>query len=192
MKYNELTPDEERVIIRKGTERAFTGKYNSIVTTERAVFAAGCFWGVEYYFQKAKGVIATAVGYTGGDKINPIYKEVCSGKTGHAEVVEVVFDPSETTYETLAKQFFEIHNPALTGKEGSGKRSQYRSAIFYIDNDQKSIAEKLLDILKNKNFEVATEITLAGVFYKAEDYHQSYYNKKGKDDYGYRYKQKFT
>jgi peptide methionine sulfoxide reductase msrA/msrB len=165
---------------------------NSSVKTERAIFAAGCFWGVEYYFQKARGVLTTRVGYTGGDKINPKYQEVCGGKTGHAEAVEVVFDPSETTYETLAKYFFEIHNPALIGNDGNNKRSQYRSAIFYIGNNQKSIAENLVGILKSKNFEVATEITLAQVFYEAEDYHQSYYNKKGKDDYGYRYKQKFT
>ena len=106
---------------------------NSSVNTERAIFAAGCFWGIQYYFQKAKGVISTTVGYTGGDKVNPIYHDVCSGKTGHAEVVEVIFDPSETSFETLAKHFFEIHNPALIGKEGNRNRSQYRSAVFYTD-----------------------------------------------------------
>jgi peptide methionine sulfoxide reductase msrA/msrB len=164
---------------------------NRVVTTERAIFAAGCFWGVEYYFQKANGVIATAAGYIGGDKINPTYHDVCSGKTGHAEAVEVLFDPLETSYETLAKHFFEIHNPALIGNAGTGKRSQYRSAIFYINEEQKAIALRLVALLKSKNFEVGTEIRPAGVFYKAEEYHQSYYDKKVKDDYGYRYKQRF-
>jgi peptide methionine sulfoxide reductase msrA/msrB len=164
---------------------------NSVVTTERAVFAAGCFWGVEYYFQKAKGVLATAVGFTGGSTKDPTYTDVCRGQTGHAEAVEVLFDPLETSYEILAKNFFEIHNPAVIGREGNGKRSQYRSAIFYMNDEQRKIAEKLVVILKSKNFAVGTEITLAEVFYEAEEYHQSYYNKKGKDDYGYRYKQKF-
>jgi peptide methionine sulfoxide reductase msrA/msrB len=164
---------------------------NSTANLETAVFAAGCFWGVEYYFQKAKGVVATAVGYTGGSKKDPTYTDVCIGQTGHAEAVEVLFDPTQTSYEILAKHFFEIHNPALIGKEGSGKRSQYRSAIFYTNTEQKRIAENLVVLLKSKNYEVGTEITPAEVFYKAEEYHQSYYNKKGKDDYGYRYKQKF-
>ncbi len=158
--------------------------------SEKAIFAAGCFWGIEYYFQKAEGVLSTAVGFTGGDNANPTYQEVCSGKTGHAEAVEVVFDPAVTSFEILAKQFFEIHNPALVKKE-SDKRSQYRSSVFYYNDEQKMIAEKLVEILKGKNYEVGTEITKAGVFYKAEEYHQSYYDKKGKDDYGYRYKEKF-
>lgn len=158
--------------------------------SEKAVFAAGCFWGIEYYFQKAEGVLSTAVGFTGGDNTNPTYQDVCSGKTGHAEAVEVVFDPSKTSFEILAKHFFEIHNPALV-KKGSDKRSQYRSAVFYCNDDQKMIAEKLIEILKGKNYEVGTEITKAGVFYKAEEYHQSYYDKKGKGDYGYRHKEKF-
>ncbi len=164
---------------------------NTRVTTEKAIFAAGCFWGIEYYFQKAEGVISTATGFIGGDKDKPTYHDVCSGKTGHAEAVEVNFDPTKTTYETLAKHFFEIHNPALISNESTGKRSQYRSAIFYTDNEQKAIAEKLVLMLRNKNFEVSTEITRAGTFFKAEDYHQSYYDKKGRDDYGYRLKQKF-
>lgn len=159
--------------------------------TEKVVFAAGCFWGVEYSFRKVEGVVSTAVGFTGGDKDNPTYSEVCSGKSGHAEAVEVVFDPSKTTFEALAKHFFEIHNPALISNESSGRRSQYRSAIFYFYDQQKTIAQKLVELLKNKNLEVSTEISKAGTFFKAEKYHQNYYNKKGGDDYGYRYKQKF-
>jgi peptide methionine sulfoxide reductase msrA/msrB len=164
---------------------------NSLVKTERAIFAAGCFWGVEFEFQKAKGVISTVAGYIGGDKINPTYQNVCSGKTGHAEAVEVVFDPLETSYEALAKHFFEIHNPALIGNAGTGKRSQYSSAIFYTNEEQKAIALRLVALLKSKNFEVGTEIRPAEIFYKAEEYHQRYYDKKGKHDYSCRYKQKF-
>ncbi len=164
---------------------------NNVVTTERAIFVAGCFWGVEFEFQKVKGVILTAAGYIGGEKDNPTYYEVCSGKTGHAEAVEVGFDPVETSYETLARHFFEIHNPSLISKESNGKRSQYRSAIFYVSEEQKAVAEKLVQMQKDKDFEVGTEITPAGVFYKAEEYHQNYYFKKGKVDNSSRYKQKF-
>ncbi len=153
---------------------------NRVVATERAIFAAGCFWGVEHYFQKAKGVLSTTAGFIGGDKINPTYREVCSSKTGHAEAVEIVFDPLETSYETLAKHFFEIHNPALISRESTGKRSQYRSAIFYLNDEQKVIANNLLNLLKKKGFEVGTEISPAEVFYKAEEYHQGYYDKKVK------------
>jgi peptide methionine sulfoxide reductase msrA/msrB len=106
------------------------------------------------------------------------------------QAVEVVFDPALTSFETLAKHFFEIHNPALVKKE-SDKRSQYRSSVFYCNDEQKMIAKRLIEILKGKNYEVGTEITKAGMFYKAEEYHQSYYDKKGKVDYGYRYKEKF-
>ncbi len=158
--------------------------------SETAIFAAGCFWGIEYYFQKAEGVLSTAVGFTGGVNAGPTYQEVCSGRTGHAEAVEVKFDPAITSFEILAKHFFEIHNPALIKKE-SDKRSQYRSCIFYHNDEQKMIAENLVAILKSKNYEVGTEITKASVFHRAEDYHQSYYDKKGKNDYGYRRKEKF-
>ncbi len=164
---------------------------SSLVKTEKAIFAAGCFWGVENSFQKAKGVLSTAAGYIGGNKANPTYQQVCSGQTNHAEAVEVVYDPLETSYETLAKHFFEIHNPALISRESTGKRSQYRSAIFYINDEQKLVAENLIELLRNKNIEAGTEITPAGVFYKAEEYHQSYYNKKGTVEDANRYKQKF-
>lgn len=164
---------------------------SNTVSAEKAIFAAGCFWGVEYYFQKAAGVVTTAAGFIGGRTRNPAYADVCGGATGHAEAVEIVFDPAKTSYETLAKHFFEIHNPALTSKDITGRRSQYRSAVFYTGPEQKRTAEKLIQLLRDKNYVVGTEVAEAGTFFKAEEYHQSYYRKKGRDDYGYRYRQKF-
>lgn len=145
--------------------------------TSRAIFAGGCFWGVEYYFKKAKGVIQTTVGYIGGAAKNPSYEEVSSHKTGHAEALEVVFDPTLTTYEELARLFFEIHDPTQVDRQGPDVGNQYRSEIFYLDNEQKAIAEKLIQILKSKGYSVATRVTKAGTFWKAEDYHQDYYSR---------------
>jgi peptide methionine sulfoxide reductase msrA/msrB len=285
MKYNKLTPEEQRVILNKGTEAPFTGKYynfnekgtytckqcgaplyrsadkfdsgcgwpsfddeipgavkripdadgirteivcancgahlghvfldegftskntrhcvNSIsmnfipadekasVKTEKAYFAGGCFWGVEYYFQKARGVLSTQVGYMGGHVKNPTYEEVCTGKTGHAETMEVVFDPSQTDYETLARLFFEIHDPTQVNRQGPDVGYQYRSAIFYVDDSQKEIAEKLIKILKDKGYKVATEVAKADTFWKAENYHQSYYQKNGHEPYCHGYTKRF-
>jgi peptide methionine sulfoxide reductase msrA/msrB len=286
-KYNELSPEEERVIIYKGTERPFTGKFykhsgkgtyickrcnaplyrsedkfdshcgwpsfddeiegavkrvpdpdgmrteiicancgghlghvfegegftkknirhcvNSIsmefipagqemkqeIKTDTAIFASGCFWGTEYYFKTAKGVISTDVGYTGGTKENPSYKEVSTGKTGHAEAVLVVFDPSKTSYEELAKLFFETHDPGQVDRQGPDIGNQYRSAIFYKDEEQKKTAEKLIAILKEKGYKVVTEVTKAGKFWKAEDYHQDYYEHTGGTPYCHVYRKKF-
>jgi len=275
MKYNKLTPEEERVILHKGTERQFSGMYclhkakgvyickrcnaplyrsenkfdsqcgwpsfddeiegavkrvpdadgrrteiicnncgahlghvfigekftdknirhcvNSIslnfivgekeAKTEKAYFAGGCFWGVEYFFQQEKGVLSTKVGYMGGHKENPTYEEVCSGKTGHAETMEIVFDPSETNFEKLARLFFEIHDPTQVNRQGPDVGEQYRSAIFYIDDEQKKIAEKLIKILEEKGYKIATEITQADEFWQAEEYHQDYYQNNGKRPY---------
>lgn len=282
-KYKQLTPEEERVIVNKGTERPFTGEYyattdsgiyvckrcttplyrssdkfdahcgwpsfddeikgaveripdadgmrteivcanckahlghvfegegltgknirhcvNSIsmvfipalkeVKTDRAIFASGCFWGTEYFFKKAKGVIATSSGYIGGIKDNPTYKEVSSGKTGHAEAVEVIFDPSKTSYEELVKLFFETHDPGQIGGQGPDIGSQYRSGIFYLSDEQKQISEKLIKILKDKGHKVVTEVTKAGTFWKAEDYHQDYYEHTGGSPYCHSYVKKF-
>jgi peptide methionine sulfoxide reductase msrA/msrB len=285
--YNKLTPEEERVIVNKGTERPFSGKYykhsekgtyvcrrcnaplyhsedkfeshcgwpsfddeikgaveripdpdgerveiicanckahlghvfegegftnknvrhcvNSIsmdfipagkeiaptIKTDTAYFASGCFWGTEYHFQKAKGVLSTEVGYAGGKKDHPTYKEVSSGKTGHAETIEVIFDPSQISYEELAKLFFETHDPSQINRQGPDIGTQYRSAIFYRNDEQKQIAEKLVRLLESKGLKVATEITKATTFWKAEDYHQNYYENSGGSPYCHNYTKRF-
>jgi len=272
MKYRDLTPEEERVIVHKGTEAPHTGEYNDhfepgVYTCRRcgaplyrsgdkfrsscgwpsfddeikgavkrqtdadgrrteilcatcgghlghvftgegltpkntrhcvnsisldfipesrletAIFAGGCFWGVEYYLQSAPGVVFTTVGYTGGRKEAPTYEEVCSHETGHAEAVEVVFDTSRTDFETLARLFFEIHDPTQVGRQGPDVGDQYRSAVFYLDERQKETAERLIEALRRKGIEPATQVVPAGKFWPAEDYHQDYYRKKGGSPY---------
>lgn len=275
--YNPLNNEEERVILRKGTEMAFTGKYwnfkgdgiylckrcnaplyysrdkfdsqcgwpsfddeipgavkkqpdadgqrteilcmncgahlghvfvgegltpknvrhcvNSIsmnfVPAKRAIFAAGCFWGVQYYLKRAKGVLYTRVGFTGGHTERPTYEQVCTGTTGHAEAVEVLYDPEKTDYETLAKIFFETHDPAQVDRQGPDMGTQYRSAIFAVDDEQKRIAGKLITLLKKKGLAVATEVTAAGAFWPAETYHQDYYAKTGGSPYCHVYTKRF-
>lgn len=283
MTYNKLTPEEERVILHKGTEMPFTGKYekfnekgtytckrcnaplyrsenkfdahcgwpsfddeiagavkkipdadgirteiecakcgahlghvftgeeltkknvrhcvNSISMNfvpdekpkkfEQAIFAAGCFWGVEYYFKKANGVVMTKVGYIGGHKDSPTYKEVCNKNTGHAEAIEVTFDPEKTSYEELAKLFFEIHDPTEVNRQGPDVGEQYRSEIFYLNNEQKATAEKLIKILSGKGYKIATKLTKAATFWQAEDYHQDYYNKTGGTPYCHVFTKRF-
>jgi peptide methionine sulfoxide reductase msrA/msrB len=152
-------------------------------STAEAVFAAGCFWGVEHYFREAEGVLTTEVGYMGGQTQQPTYEEVCSGSTRHAEVLSVTFDPSRTDYETLARLFFEIHDPTQLDRQGPDVGDQYRSAIFYKDAEQLEIAQKLIGILKEKGLDVVTELVEAQPFWKAEDYHQEYYKTTGKQPY---------
>jgi len=149
----------------------------------RAIFAGGCFWGVEYHFQKVNGVLAVTSGYTGGTKQNPRYNEVCSGTTGHVEAVEVRFDPELVSYETLAKIFFEIHDPTQVGRQGPDVGEQYRSGVFVVDDEQKKTAERLIKTLQKKGLQIATKIEKAKPFYPAEDDHQNYYRKHGKEPY---------
>jgi len=283
--YKKLTPEEERVILRKGTERPFTGKYdkhfeegvytckqcgeklfdssskfksscgwpsyddqkgtavtkqpdadgvrteiictncgghlghvftgegytpkntrycvNSVSLdfapaksaqenkTERAIFASGCFWGTEYHLQKVPGVISTTVGYTGGNVDNPTYKQVCTDKTGHAEAVEVIYDPSKTSYEELARLFFETHDFTQLNRQGPDIGTQYRSGVFYLDEKQKDAAVELIETLKKKGFDVKTEVTKADKFWPAENYHQDYYQNNGKTPYCHIYRKIF-
>jgi len=164
---------------------------NIEVKKEKAIYAGGCFWGVEYFMQQKKGVISVTSGYIGGHSDNPTYKEVCYNNTGHAEAVEVVFDLSQVTYEELTKLFFEIHDPTQINGQGPDIGNQYRSEIFYLNDEQKKVAENLILILKIKGFKVATKVTKATTFWPAEDYHQDYYEHKGTLPYCHGYTKRF-
>jgi peptide methionine sulfoxide reductase msrA/msrB len=279
-KYNPLTPEEEYVILRKGTERPYTGKYTNNKTkgiytckqcdaplydskdkfdsncgwpsfddelygavrrvpdadgrrteiicancdghlghvflgerftkkntrhcvnsismnfvpkdkTETAIFASGCFWGTEFHFKKKRGVLLTTVGYIGGHKRKPTYREVCSGTTGHAEAVEVVFNPDKVSFEELAKLYFETHDPTQVNRQGPDIGAQYRSEIFYLNDKQKEVSQKLIDILKAKGLKVATRLTKASKFWDGEEYHQDYYQKKRGTPYCHIYTKRF-
>lgn len=157
----------------------------------KAYFAAGCFWGVEFLFQKQIGVLEVVSGYMGGDIENPTYEIVCGGFSGHLEAVEVIFDENIVSYETLVKLFFEIHDFTQINGQGPDIGSQYLSAIFYCDENQKNIAEDLIEQLKKKAYKVATTLRPKVKFYKAESYHQNYYNKSGKTPYCHSYRKVF-
>ncbi len=159
--------------------------------TQRAIFASGCFWGTEYQLSKLEGVISTTVGYIGGHKADPTYQEVCAGHTGHAEALEVIFDPGRVSYEQLARLFFETHDPTQLNRQGPDIGHQYRSAIFYLNDEQKAIGEQLIQLLVAKGYAVVTELTEATTFWEAEDYHQDYYDLKGTLPYCHRYEKKF-
>jgi peptide-methionine (S)-S-oxide reductase len=148
----------------------------------KAMFGAGCFWGVEEEFRKVPGVLATAVGYAGGKTDNPTYEDVCSDETGHAEVVEVEYDPARVSYDQLLDIFWSGHNPTTLNRQGPDVGSQYRSAIFFHTPDQQAAAKASKERLEKSgrfNRPIVTEITPAGRFWRAEDYHQRYFEKRG-------------
>lgn len=160
-------------------------------TTKTAIFASGCFWGTEYFFEKAEGVISTQVGYIGGHKENPTYKEVCAHTTGHAEAVRIEYDSTKTDYDQLARLFFETHDPTHVNRQGPDIGEQYRTEIFYLDQEQKEIAEKLISILEEDGLKIATKVTEASKFWEAEDYHEHYYTNKGGTPYCHSYIKRF-
>ncbi len=157
----------------------------------KAYFSGGCFWGMEHFFRSIPGVLSVTCGYMGGQVANPTYEEVSSGLTGHAETVEVVFDIDKIDYETLAKAFFEIHDPFQEGGQGPDIGSQYRSCLFYLSAAQKKTALKLKELLEKPGKKIATEISTASFFYPAEPFHQNYYGKAGGEPYCHRRVKRF-
>ncbi|HIH02058.1 TPA: peptide-methionine (S)-S-oxide reductase MsrA [Thermoplasmata archaeon] len=157
-------------------------------TSETATFAAGCFWGVEAAFRALDGVFETSVGFSGGSVPDPTYGEVCTGKTGHAESVRVVFDPRAISYESLLEEFWSVHDPCTLNRQGPDIGTQYRSAIFYHSETQRSLAQESKALLEVSGRcgtrKVVTEILPAGPFYKAEEYHQRYLEKRGSGSCG--------
>ena len=152
------------------------------VETDTATFGTGCFWCTEAIFQELDGVLKATSGYSGGNVENPTYKEVCEGTTGHAEVIQVVYDPSKITYDVLLKAFWQSHDPTTLNRQGNDVGPQYRSVIFYHNDEQKEKAEKYkAELDKSKAFDnpIVTEISPYSKFYVAENYHQDYYNNNG-------------
>ncbi len=151
--------------------------------TEKAILAAGCFWGIEAAFRRLDGVVSTSVGYIGGDLDDPSYEDVCSGRTGHAEAVQVEFDPDKVSYDQLLDLFWQIHDPTTLNRQGPDIGTQYRSAIFYRDPDQEAAARTSMTRQADSGRvakPIVTEIVPAGTFWRAEDYHQQYFEKRGR------------
>lgn len=156
---------------------------------QKAIFAAGCFWGVQYYFDQVPGVKSSVVGYTGGHTTDPTWESTETGNTGHAEAVELEYDEKEVSYETLLKHFFRIHDPTTPNRQGPNIGTNYRSAIFYLNDEQKKLAEKVLKETRvNFKRPIITEITKAGPFYKAEEFHQKFTEHRGYGTCGVDYK----
>jgi peptide-methionine (S)-S-oxide reductase len=171
------TPREQKSIEETDREAGSASGY------EKATFAAGCFWGVEAAFMQAKGVVSASVGYTGGYLDNPTYRRVCSDTTGHAEAVEVIYDPKRVSYEQLLEVFWNIHDPTTPNRQGPDVGSQYRSAIFYHNQSQLEAAKASKEKLERSGRfarPIVTEITPASFFYRAEEYHQRYLEKRGR------------
>jgi peptide methionine sulfoxide reductase msrA/msrB len=156
-----------------------------------AILGCGCFWGVEYYFKKLKGVTKTEVGYSGGESEHPDYEDVCSGKSGHYEVVQVTYDPSVITYESVIKYFFEIHDFGQANGQGNDIGEQYKSVIFFANDDELRISKGVIDYLTDKDYQVVTMLKPVMPFYAGELYHQDYYGKNGHLPYCHFYKRIF-
>ena len=157
----------------------------------KAYFAGGCFWGVEHLFEQKEGVVSAVSGYMGGTVDNPTYGEVLQKNTGHLEAVEVTYNPSKVNYEDLAQHFFEIHDPTQVDGQGPDIGEQYLSAIFSSDENEKNIAHKLIEILNGKGYKIATKVLPSTPFWKAEEYHQNYYDKNKQKPYCHVYEKKF-
>lgn len=161
-------------------------KMQSDSTTQTATFGAGCFWCVEAQFQLLDGVLSVSSGFTGGTVKNPAYREVCNGTTGHAEVIQITFDPSKISYEELLAAFWQSHDPTQLNRQGNDIGTQYRSVIYYHNESQRVLAEKYKKELNESGAwskPIVTEISPIGPFYKAEDYHQNYYNANSSESY---------
>lgn len=170
-------PQAQTPVLTRVQQPAESPKY------EKATFAAGCFWGVEASFRAVEGVVATQVGYTGGRRANPTYSQVCTGKTGHAEAVEITYDPKKVSFERLLDTFWKIHDPTTPNRQGFDVGAQYRSAVFYHSPEQKALAETSMQNLQKARIfkkQIVTQILPAPKFYKAEQYHQQYLEKQGK------------
>lgn len=165
---------------------------SELVDSEEAIIAGGCFWGVEYFLRRLRGVAFVESGYTGGQTLSPTYEQVCQGKTGHIEAVRVIYNPRQTHYENVLKCFLEIHDPTQTMGQGPDMGYQYQSAIFYYNGEQKRIAHSLLKQLQDRGFKVTTQLIPVQVFWSAEDYHQNYYAKQKKQPYCHRYESRFA
>jgi len=161
------------------------------MTEARAYYAGGCFWGVEHLFQSKAGVLNAVSGYMGGPVENPTYQEVCTGRTGHLEVVEITYDPGQVSFKELTKFFFEIHDPTQANGQGPDIGPQYLSAVFYNSEEEKDITSELIDQLKEKGYDVVTRLLPMETFWQAEDYHQDYYVKKNQQPYCHIYQKKF-
>jgi peptide methionine sulfoxide reductase msrA/msrB len=163
----------------------------SVLDSEEAIVAGGCFWGVDYYLRRLPGILKVEVGYTGGAIMNPSYEQICSGNTGHYEAVRVVYDHSKINYHSILKRFFEIHDPTQTTGQGPDLGQQYQSAIFYYNQSQYAEAESLIHQLKQKEYEVVTNLLKAQVFWPAESYHQDYYEKQNRKPYCHQFVARF-
>lgn len=158
---------------------------------QEVIVAAGCFWGVQYYFNQLDGVVKTEVGYIGGETNSPTYNDVCTGSSGHYEGLRIVYDVAKIDYASVIKYFFEIHDPTQQNGQGPDIGAQYKSAIFYYDLQQKDIAIESISILINNGYDIATKLLPVDVFWRAEDYHQDYYSKNYKTPYCHKYVKKF-